>query len=340
MGEVEQLNVYKLNKNNVYDEIQNFLKLAHYSLNTKDVYERGIRDFFSVIRKKQIEHLTWEDVQIKKKDIEMFRTILKEHGNTNTTINNKVAGLRRLYYELASNEHDVNIEFFKAIKKLPDDTNSYDAFTLSEVEELVQYASREKFQGKMKANLIMFGVDTCIRMDALLNLKWSDFELMDNEEVKINAIDKGNKYFRAKIHYKFYQELLECKSNDTYVFDINKNTLKSLIPRIVDKLENTQGRNLTFHSLRKTGITFKYRYTGDIKVAQKAANHADPSLTFKTYINDVDYGVLGYYSLQEEQDDILNTLTRSQLLQLINSLDTDLMIRLCNKAQDLFKDKK
>ncbi len=329
--------VVKLTNNNVYDEIMSYVNLARHSDNTKKSYETGVRDFFRLIREKDIEHLTWEDLNIKKKDVEHFRTKLKENGASNTTINNKVASLRGLYYDLASNDHKLSIDFFKGIKKLPDDTDSYDVFTTSEVEDLVYYASQERKNGEMKANLIKFAVDTSIRQEAITKLKWTDFEITEDDEVKINAIDKGNVVFKASIHKSFYNDLLKTKTNDEYVFDININTLKSMMPRLIKKLDNTEGRNLSFHSLRKTGITFKYNFTKDIKVAQKAANHKDPSLTIKTYVDDVDYGVLGFYSLQENTTESkLRKLTKDQFNQLLDHLDTDILLRLEKKAKELF----
>ena len=329
--------VVKLNNNVVYEEFKGFINLAHHSDHTKKTYETGIRDFFKIIKKKEIEFLTLEDLLIKKKDIEVFRTILKEQGISNNTINNKVAGLRMFYYELAGNDFDVKTEFFKSVKKLPDDANSYDPFTVEEVLNLAKFASEEKHNGKVKSSFILFCLDTCIRKQAALNLTWSDFEVINNTEVKINAVDKGNKDFRAKIHYDFYQELLSIKGNSKKVFEITLHSVNAMMPRLIQKLNVNPERNLAFHSIRKTGIEFKYRYTGDIKVAQKAANHSDAALTLKTYINDQDYGVLGAISKSKEGNgNVLQNLTKEEYLKLLANIDTDLLLRLENKANELF----
>ncbi|MGM9987368.1 MAG: tyrosine-type recombinase/integrase [Bacillaceae bacterium] len=334
MGAVVQFN----KEYEVYNEFISYINMAHLSENTKKTYSTGIRDFFREIKNKEIEHLTWDDLNIKKKDVEAFRTKLKEKGQSNNTINNKVAGLRGFYNELASNDYDVNTKLFAGLKKLPDDTDSYDPFTVEEVLRLSELALEEQRKGINKSKFILFCLDTCIRKTAALNLKWSDLEVLeDSEEVKINAIDKGNKDFRAKIHYDFYKELLTLKGNSEYVFDLTKDSVDKMMPRLIQKLNTNTERNLVFHSIRKTGVEFKYRYTGDIKVAQKAANHVDPSLTFKTYIDSEDYGVYGAVSKSKDnKESILNTLNHEQLMTLLGNLDTDLLLRVEKKAKELF----
>lgn len=340
MGAVVKLHVNQ----GVYDEFIAFINLARHSDNTKNTYETGIRDFFRVIKKKEMEHLTWDDLMINKKNVESFRTILKENDLTHSTINNKVAGLRRFYYELASNdipefnERKIQVDFFKGIKKLPENVESYDPFTVDEVLILSEMALNEQRKGINKSKFILFCLDTCIRKKAALNLKWSDFEVQGaNEEVKLKAVDKGNKDFRAKIHYDFYEDLLILKNDSEYVFNLTVDEVNKMMPRLIEKLNADSKRNLVFHSIRKTGVEFKYRYTGDIKVAQKAANHTDPSLTIKTYVDDVDYGVYGAVSKgRDNQDNILDNLNLEQLQMLMKNLDTDLKLRVEKKAKELF----
>lgn len=330
--------VVKLNENSVYDEFKHFINLAHHSENTKLAYEKGIRDFFQFHLGKDLEFLTWEDVKIKKRDVEKFRTELKSQGLTNTTINNKIAGLRKFYIELSANDYDVKADFFRAIKALGNDTKSYGFFTIEEALSLASWAEQEKHNGKVKSLFLLFCLDTCIRKDAALNLKWNDFQVINETEVQINAIDKGNKDFRAKIHRAFYDQLLTIKTDSERVFNVTKSSIDAMMPRLIKKLNTNPQRNLTFHSLRKTGVEFKYRYTGDIKVAQKAANHEDSSLTFNTYIDTEDYGVLGAISLNYNQDkNILDELSNEQLRELLDGLDNDLLLRLNKIAKEKFR---
>ena len=340
MGAVVKLHVNQ----GVYDEFVSFINLADHSDNTKTTYETGIRDFFRVMKKKEMEHLRWEDLKINKKSVQTFRTILKDNGLTHSTINNKVAGLRRFYYELASNDikefKDLNmqVEFFKGIKKLQENVESYDPFTVDEVLTLAEMAMEEQRKGINKSKFILFCLDTCIRKTAALNLKWSDFEVQGaNEEVKLKAVDKGNKDFRAKIHYDFYKDLLELKNDSEYVFNLTVDEVNKMMPRLIKKLNADSKRNLVFHSIRKTGVEFKYRYTGDIKVAQKAANHTDPSLTIKTYVDGADHGIYGAVSMSRNtEENILDNLNLEQLQLLMKNLDTDLKLRVEKKAKELF----
>lgn len=327
----------KLRDHYVYDDIIAFLNLAHYSYNTKLSYEKGIRDFFREIKNKDIEHLTQDDIPIIKKEVELFRTLLKERGYSNNTINNKVAGLRRLYTEFKANKYNVDVDFFSIIKALPSDTDSYDPFTIDEAMQLYELALDEIHDGEIKSKFILFCLDTCIRKSAALKIKWSDFKVINEKEVRIIAIDKGNKDFRAMIHYDFYKELLELKDDSELVFNLKLSTVDKMISRLVTKLNVDSERNLTFHSLRKAGIEFKYRYTGDIKVAQKAANHSDFSLTFNTYVSTEDYGVMGAVSLlHKNEESILNQLSFEELKKLMNSLEPDIFLRVEKMAREMF----
>ena len=332
--------VIKLTTNSVYEDIMEFVNLAHHSTNTKISYEKAIRDFFRVIKGKEIGHLVVTDLEIKKKDVERFRSILQEEGLSNATINNRVAGVRKLYYELVANDYKLNVEFFKSIKKLDENTNSYGFFTEQEVDELRELALKEKFDGEVKSYFLAFCAETSIRKSAALSLKWSDFEVMNMKEVRINVIDKGNKDFRAVIAYDFYLDLLKIKGDSDKVFNLTVPTIDKMMVRLVDKLGVDPSRNLTFHSLRKTGVEYKFNASGrDIRVAQKAANHSDKSLnvTVGTYLTKDDYGVKGMISRQyEKEENIIDNLNLEQIKKLLESLDDNTKHIINIKANELF----
>lgn len=335
--------VIKLNVNYVYDDIMEFINLAHHSKNTRTSYEKGIRDFFRVIKKKEIEHLDINDLDIKKKDVERFRSILQGEGFSNSTINNKVAGVRKLYYELVANEYKLNVDFFKAIKKLNENTNSYGFFTEDEIFKLIELAKNEKRKGLIKSLFLSFCAETCIRKEAALQVKWSDFTILNNNDVGIIAVDKGDKEYKAVISYDFYKELLKIKCESDKVFDLTVPTVDAMMLRLKNSLNIDPSRNLTFHSLRKTGVNYKFEASGrDIKVAQVAANHSDKSLnvTIGTYTKKDDFGKKGLISKQyEKSDDFFNNLNLEEIKELLNSLDENTKVKINNKTIELFGNK-
>lgn len=311
--------------NSVFEDIMGYINLGHHSDNTKVAYEKGIRDFFSLVIKKEIEYLTIADLKIKKKDVEKFRNILQEDGIANSTINSKVASLRGLYTELKANEYDLDVDFFKAIKKLDENPNSYGFFTQSEALELIELAKKEKRKPEIKSMLVSFTLETCIRLSAALSVKWSDFIVDGVNDVKLSVIDKGNKDYRAVVSYEFYKDLLKLKSDSDFVFDLSPTNIDKMMQRLRIKLNIDPNRNLTFHSLRKTGVEFKFNQNGrDIRVAQQAANHSPKSLnvTVGTYLTKDEYGVKGIISNSyEKQENLLDNLSLEEIKQVLKSLD-------------------
>ena len=338
-------------ENPVYKEFLGFINLAHHSNNTKTNYETGIRDFFREIKHKEMEYLTWDDVKITKKDVQIFRTKMKDKGLTNNTINNKVAGLRSFYYELSSNDleefekRNINVEFFKGLKKLPNDSKKYDFFTVDEVLLLSNLALQEQRDGKIKRLFILFAADTSIRKESILNLKWSEFIVSNEEEtVDIVTIDKGDKEYQATISLENYTVLLENKKEgiDRVFHQLTVDKVNKMMPRLVARLNIKDNRKLVFHSLRKTGVQYKYDITKDIKVAQEAANHSDSSLnvTVGTYLHRKKNKVLGFVSeMSMRKEDVLGNLDEEQLKYLIKNLDDmDVILKLEKKAKELFND--
>lgn len=81
-----------------------------------------------------------------------------------------------------------------------------------------QRQTKNIHDGKEKSLFISFCADTCIRKAASLKLKWSKFKVKE-DGVYIDAIDKGNKEFKSKIHKDFYEKLLSLKTNKSkFVF--------------------------------------------------------------------------------------------------------------------------
>ena len=327
MGMTAQVLNFTL-ENSVFEDIMGYINLSHHSENTKKTYERGIRDFFLRLEtvKKDIEHLTINDLKIKKKDVEKFRNILQEEGISNSTINNKVAALRGLYTELKANEYDLETDFFKAIKKLDENTNSYGFFTQSEAFELIELAKKERQKPMIKSMLISFALETCIRLTAALSTKWSDFIVDGTNDVKLTVIDKGNKDYRAVVSYEFYKDLLTLRGDSEFVFDLEATNVDKMMQRLRKKLNIDPKRNLTFHSLRKTGVEFKFKHNGrDIRIAQQAANHSPKSVsvTIRDYLTKDDYGVKGIISnsYKKEEVNAWDNLNLEELKTALNNLD-------------------
>ncbi|MGG2091305.1 site-specific integrase [Bacillus sp. S13(2024)] len=332
-------NVVKLNSNEIYEQIEKFLKKKAYrSENTKRSYEKSIKKFFEVIKKKEVHFLQRADVQITLDDIENFIIHMYDLNELkNKTINNYVTAVKELLRYLHSKKLVDDISFIdaKQIDRLPEVKNKYGVLSVDEVLQMAELAKEEREKGEIKRLLILFSLDTCIRQQASLNLKWTDFEERE-DGILVRAVDKGNKDFRPKIANWFYQELLSLKKNDNgYVFDLTVDNIKGMMKRVREKMNFPKERNIVFHSIRKAGVHFQYRVTGDILQAKKAANHSNINVTMD-YVEEEDYGVIGAVSTSGGIDiNIIKEISHEDLLKVIDSCKKDLQLILALKINEM-----
>lgn len=335
--------VLKLNQNEVYEEIDKFLDrkyLISQSDNTRTAYETDIRQFFNFLTKgkKEIEHLTIEDVQLGQDDIEDYQLYLvKLNEYANSTINRKIAPIRELYKRFERKQIVLNTSMFKDIKSLKENDKSYGIFSVEEVYQVLDYVTNRKNgrKKKIKYHLIRFAIETRARLDECLSLNWTDFEVR-GESVVIHLIAKGNKDFKPSVARWFYEELLEIKEEGIgKVFNISKNGVQEMMADIVKGLDLPKERNLTFHSWRKTGSSFIFNFTKDLEYTRKALNHSNINTT-QRYIQGVDYGIHGMFSMQKDYDqDLYKKVSLEQLIEAVESLDAAEKMRINMKLSEI-----
>jgi integrase len=330
--------VVRLYDNKLYNDIEIFLnEMGVESEHTRKAYETDIRQFFRLIKYKELEHLTLEDVQLRKNDIEKFKQILLDSGEfARSTINRKLSAIRSLLEDLKANEWDINTNFFKKVKWLKTQDNKYGILDIHEVWEMANLArEKEREYKEIKYYFILFALDTCLRKNAILNLKWTDFKGVE-DGVIVNAVDKGNKEFRQKISKEFYNELLSIKKEgEERVFPISVDSVNNMVSRLRKLMNIPEERNITFHSIRKAGVTFQYRITGDITQAMRAAGHANPIVTMR-YLDMRDYGVTGAVSFGNKIDEELyKKVSHEELLKAIENCPKDMQLILNIKLKEI-----
>lgn len=333
--------VVQLYDNKLYDDIMIFLnEMGVESEHTRKAYETDIRQFFKLIKGKELEHLTLEDVQLRKNDVEKFKQILLDNGLARSTINRKISAIRSLLENLKANEWDVKTAFFKNIKWLKTQDDRYGVLDVHEVWEMARLArEKEREYKEVKYYFILFALDTCLRKQAILQLKWSDFEEVE-DGVIVHAIDKGNKEFRQKISKEFYNDLLSIKKEgEERVFPISVDAIDNMVCRLKKIMNIPKERNITFHSIRKAGVTFQYRITGDLTQAMKAAGHSNPIVTMR-YLDLRDYGVTGAVSFGNKIDEELyKKVTHEELIKAIESCPKDIQLILNIKLNESINNK-
>lgn len=284
----------------VYKNIGLFLKnKGDKSENTRETYKRGIVKFFEITRQKSLKFLNKNDVKVEFDDFEYFVRYLVDNTTLNNkTINGYVSATVELLRYLHVKKQVEDISCLSSLKmiRLPETNNEYGVLSVEEVWDFANWVKEnEKRNSDLKYLLILFCLDTCLRINAVLNIKWSDFEVRDNE-VLVKAVDKGNKDFRSKISVEFYNQILELKKHNTdKVFKIGQSTMQDTLNRWKEVRNISESRNIVLHSIRKSGVTFQYRVTSDIMQAKKAAGHSNLTTTQK-YVGEVDYGAIGAVS--------------------------------------------
>lgn len=328
-----------LNNNLVYDQIQRFLiKKEQKSIGTRKAYETDIKIFFNAVRGKEIKFLTREDVNLTIDDFEDFINYHQQNEiYSNKTINGKVSAVKSLLkYLKVKKLIDDDLSYFSEVTTLPEKRNSYGILTLDEVLKWAELAMTEKHKPKEKRLLILLALDTCIRKEAILNLKWSDFEVKENQ-VLVKGIDKGNKEFRHDISEKFYNELLEIKSDSELVFNgISNSMIHDMIKRFKQQTNIDTDRNIVFHSIRKAGGTFRYKASGgDIVSVQRALGHSDSKVT-SLYLGETTSNSLGAISSISDIDtELYKKVEHEVLIKVIENLSETERYLLNKKIEDM-----
>lgn len=309
--------VIQLNKY-LFEDIEAFFnELEVGSKGTRKMYEKDIRQFFRVYKDKELEHLTEEDLEIKKKDMIAYRKYLQDNFRlANNTINNKITAVKSLY-QFLSDEYEVNMTAFN-FKSLKVQDNPYGDLSQTEAERFADTAYlTEREKPFLKKMLILLAIRTSFRLSELLKLKWCDFQECDGF-VKVSTIGKGQKKNTKSISTKLYREIYKLKELNSknkwkdkeIVFQISENAVNDMMDRLRVKLGIPEERRITFHSFKGVAIDLAFETEG-IKAAVQQGNHSNINTTYKHYINkNIDFSnSIGVRMDQEFSLDFIDNLT-------------------------------
>lgn len=329
-------NVIQLNSNQVYNDILMFLDfVGENSEKTKQTYKSHIQSFFN----KQIEHITKTDIlKINKRNFNQWIIEQRDKGSTsNKTINQKVAAVKSLLNYI-EDDYELDTSYFDKLITLKEEKTKYGELTIQEIESIALAALDEKNKPEMKYYFFLFALDTAIRKTAILNLKWSDFKVIDEETTLVCGVDKRDKEYTKEIGTWFYEELLSIKGEDERVFPISNSDIDRTFNRCLDRVgipKVRDGKRIVIHSIRGFAITYAYRITKDLLTAQQVGNHSTVDMT-NHYIAKGKIGYMGAYSSKKDINGFdLKSLTKDQLIELIQS-DYEIENVLKRKAVERF----
>ena len=330
-------NVISIKKGvNVQELINNFLNsVGVSSTSTRLTYESAIRDFFLNTRGKQIEFVSLDDLHFTYMEVEVYRNSLIGKYK-NSTINTKMIAVKKLYDKLEKYDLKVDSSVFDLGKLSEHDTNSYDMLNLDEVKEAMSIVSKTK-NGFEKSLLIEIAFVTALRKSVLLGLTW-DSIYEENGMFIIKTLGKGNKWSLKRIDEDLYMKLMghKDKVQRKSVFAMSSTTVQRMMELIKREME-FGNRNITFHSFKKASIEEVGIQTNyDIKAMQMQGDHSDVSTTLNIYVAKKDLENMPVLSTSEKEIDLspIKSLTKDEILGIIDSMDRETQIKMLNVAKN------
>ncbi|MDY8021242.1 site-specific integrase [Paenibacillus polymyxa] len=341
-------NVVGLHTNRVSESISAYLmKVKRRNENTYYNYEVAIRRFFMWYKNKTLEELKVEDLDILNEQMIRYQAhLLDDYDYGHNYVNALVAPIVKLYEHLSRNRYDVKAEDVR-LDKLPDDGESYGELTVREAETMAKLAVKQK-KGQEKSAIIRLAYTTSFRKSSLLNIKWSDITKDRSGTVYlVKAVGKGGKAHTRPISEDLYHELLKIKTqpyyqryNDDYIFHLSKDTIRNMMNTLKEEMHITEDRNVVFHSLRNVAAGYIKETGGDIEEIRDQLNHSDYN-SLKHYMHkDTDYlNMAGIRMNEEIEDEILEGLSREELLSLINNQNETVRLILKREAKKMINEK-
>lgn len=292
-------------------------------------YEADLTHFIETMFSKKVRTLTKEDLNsICYENLqEYFDNLYKlkdvngEKKYKNTSINRKMSSIKKLLqYLKARNIIDVDLSFLSLIEQLPSDTESIETIPLEIGFQYAEAAYKyEKHKKNEKKMLIRMAIDTGLRLSELLMLDTNiHFVETGTENVVISGFGKGNKKFKVAIKEHFYQEIIDTLGHGK-LFTLSVKNVTDMMNRL-KKIMGHENRRYSFHSFRKTSLTFTHDLTKDIKEVQKKGHHSSVETSIN-YVADREIKVTGAISLGDSvANDLYKRVSHQQLIEALGEL--------------------
>lgn len=317
--------------------IEQFLaELKKKSKRTEISYRGDINRFLKTVFQKTISTITF--MEIEKTDFDLLTDYFNNEfeGMSNNTKNRHLRSIKSLMRHLKARNQELDISYLDLISSFTNDAQRIERMPREVVFEYIEEAGKERFNGKAKQLLIMLAVDTALRIEDYLEMEWNQFSPQE-DGVVLTGYGKGGKRWIEKISFNVYDEVLKLKEEqeegEKRVFSpLSEKNVYDMMTRIKKNL-GYDDRRYSFHSLKKTGVTFAYRLTGDILEAKKKGKHSNLETT-QIYLEEVDYGITGMFSLGENDNDLYTKVSHEELLKALEGMNKDMLFLLNVKLQE------
>jgi integrase len=310
-------NVVEVNTNSIYADIETFFKEELKTDNTRRAYKKDIEYFFAYMRKgKKLNELKENDLWFEYKDILRYRNHLRTIAEK-STVNRKIASIRKLYKYFAKNNYKVNPHAFELDNLDVDEVDSSGVLTLQEIQTMIELA-KELPNGEEKSVFIDLAYSTSIRVSSLLKLTWKQIRFVKNGQWEIQLKDKGKKHTKG-IPDELYQRLLTLKKKGVdNVFSMSYTTVYDMTKELCKKMGIPKERKITPHSYKKVLINWTVQMTKDVNLAAWQGNHSLDVMQKHYLEQTVDYANTPAFMIREELNlASIEELSKEQLIELI-----------------------
>ncbi len=278
-----------------------------------------------------------------------FRKYLRRKHSANT-VNNTMNSLYSMLKEIRKldpqNYRDLHVEDLRLKPLKVTDVQNTGEISWHESQQMIDYLKNlpTRRLPKQKATLFHIARQTGIRKGnkkdeiGLLGLKFKDLKYENDMYVLYYKI-KGKQSYMA-IKDEDAQILLDLKESDDqeeFIFKLSDKTVERTMAELQKVLEIDEGRNISFHSLRKLSGIETYEATGrDIEATKNHLDHNSIETT-KTYIQRTE-NLQNSPSLIIGQDldcDELDGLTMEQIKELFNNISRSAQYEILNKKKEM-----
>lgn len=346
--EKQSHNIVALPVDNVYKIIEAFFAGLK-SENTRKAYQADIATFFRYLRNKDITQLTREDLNITYAEMNMYKSMLQKLYSSPLTVNRKLSTIRILYKKLSRsigefwNDEKISLVESVDVDSASGEANSYGFISYEEYLAILDAAGKQ-YKGKQKQIFLEIGLRTSFRLNAIRNLRWSNFiHNPEDKTYEVTGVDKGKRKHRKAISEDLYatmrKELYnehDPEGQDAKIFTLSENTVGKMMRDACEKVGiDHDGKNIVFHSIRKLGVTMTHEISGDLKLAQAQSGHKDINTMINSYLPKLrKVGDMPLVRLGERLDTkVWHDMSKEELVALLESADYSTKVRLLRMAK-------
>lgn len=342
------LNTIKM-ENYIGEHIEAFLnEYKSNSIHSYKSYKSSLNKLFKdILNKSDFKFITVSDIEgMSVHVLKEYFNILHEEVNTddepkhkNSTINKHISVIKKfIEYLTAWDIISYNVNKLSLLKFFPDTREEIEMIPFELAMKYSVYFRNED-QGLEKQLIIKLAVETALRATELLELKWSNFTVVEDGVIMKshgNNKGKGNKEWIDKINKELYEELLQLRDlgNDHKLFTLTYKQLTGMMER-GNELLNETGVKYSFHSFKKLAVTMCYLNNNNcIDTAMKKARHSNVNTTMR-YLRLTNLNVTGIISSKlNTEDDIYKTVSHEELLEALSEMRPEMLLLLNNKIKN------